>query len=339
MPRGRKPLQTTPPVEPSLDTDRIEHAVEVMRELSVKSDEELAAVKQGLSDDRDLLNQLLGQAQMANALSQFSRTFSVQKLAFVKENKLYKALKGKITPNGSVLSGTWDEFCGLLGMSVDKADLDISNLKTFGEEALDSMSRMGIGYREMRQYRRLPEDQKAALLEAAKSGDKDSFLELAEDLIAKHAREKEEAQRQIEELKAEERAKEELLATKGKTIDELQTKVWKNENLPPDEKRKALLEAAGLARLFVSADIQGRLRIAFQELAEYERDNGGDSTLVMAGYIGELKRELKFLTDELMLPDVLGDGVPEWLKYSQENPVETDAQLGGLIAPEPDLPQ
>ncbi len=34
--------------------------------------------------------------------------------------------------------------------------MDIANLRTFGEEALESMSRMGIGYRELRQWRKLP---------------------------------------------------------------------------------------------------------------------------------------------------------------------------------------
>ena len=62
-------------------------------------------------------------------------------------------------------------------------DEDIKNLRQFGEQALESMSRMGIGYRELRQFRRLPDDQKTALIEVAKTGDKDSFLELAEDLI------------------------------------------------------------------------------------------------------------------------------------------------------------
>jgi hypothetical protein len=61
----------------------------------------MATVTSQLSDERDLLNQLLGQAQMADAFEQFSRTVRTSKLAFVKENKLYRNLKGKKTPNGS----------------------------------------------------------------------------------------------------------------------------------------------------------------------------------------------------------------------------------------------
>jgi hypothetical protein len=141
------------------------------------------------SQGRDLLNQLLGQVQMSNAFSHFSRTCGISKLAYVKETKAYKKMKG-MNPNGSELSGTWEEFCGLLGISADKADLDIANLRAFGEEALDSMNRIGIGYRDLRQFRRLGQDDRTALIEAAKAGDKDELLDLAEVLISKHSKEK-----------------------------------------------------------------------------------------------------------------------------------------------------
>ncbi|WP_174429674.1 transposase [Burkholderia metallica] len=134
---------------------------------------------------RDLVNQLLGQAQAADAIRQISQTIGVSKLAYVKETKLYRALKGMKAPNGLELSGTWEEFCGLLGHSDEKVNQDIANLRAFGEEALESMSRMGIGYRELRQFRKLPDDQRAALIAAAKGGDKDELLDLAEELLEK----------------------------------------------------------------------------------------------------------------------------------------------------------
>ncbi|ENT2765687.1 TPA: hypothetical protein MXV29_006964, partial [Pseudomonas aeruginosa] len=85
----------------------------------------LGDIAQGMHEERDLVNQLLGQAQMADALSQFSRTVRLTKLAYVRENKLYRALAGKKMPNGSALKGTWEEFCTLLGYSKDKVDLDL----------------------------------------------------------------------------------------------------------------------------------------------------------------------------------------------------------------------
>lgn len=177
--------------EPAVNTTAIAELESASRTLAVLQD--------GYSADRDLLNQLLGQAQMADAFAKFSGTVTTSKLSFVKENKLYRALKGQKNPaRDGFLTGTWEEFCSLLGRSSEHVDRDISNLRAFGEDALESMSRMGIGYRELRQYRRLPDDQKTALVEAAKAGDKDSFLELAEDLIAKHAREKDALKKEVQ---------------------------------------------------------------------------------------------------------------------------------------------
>ncbi|MFB9159579.1 hypothetical protein [Chromobacterium violaceum] len=217
----------------------------------------MAIAQASYGEERDLLNQLLGQAQMADAFAKFSVTVTTSKLAFVKENKLYKGLAGKSTGNG-YLNGTWDEFCGLLGMSREKADLDIANLRAFGEEALESMSRMGIGYRELRQFRKLPEDQKTALIEVAKAGDKESFVELAEEIIAKHAKEKEALAQRAKEAEADLEARARVLQDKNSKIDQLTEEVAKLANplqtLPWDERvapfqqeitqRQALLDAA-----------------------------------------------------------------------------------------------
>jgi hypothetical protein len=51
----------------------------------------MATVSSQMNDERDLLNQLLGQAQMADAFANFPQV-RTSKLAFVKENKLYQSL-------------------------------------------------------------------------------------------------------------------------------------------------------------------------------------------------------------------------------------------------------
>ncbi|MDH0894385.1 MULTISPECIES: hypothetical protein [unclassified Pseudomonas] len=218
----------------------------------------LGTIAQGLQDERDLVNQLLGQAQMADAFAKFSVTVTTSKLAFVKENKLYRALKGKKSPNGYDFTGTWEEFCNLLGISVEKADLDIQNLRAFGEEALESMSRMGIGYRELRQYRRLPEDQKAALIEVAKTGDKESFVELAEEIIGKHAAEKSELEKKLADVQGDYDALSKVEADTSKKLrdtklelerTQLRTAPWSDKVAPFQieiAKRQSIIdEAAG----------------------------------------------------------------------------------------------
>lgn len=204
----------------------------------------LAQLQASYGQGRDLVNQLLGQAQAFQAAGNLLRTFGVSKLALVKENKLYQQLSGMKAPNGSELKGTWVEFCGLLGISDDKANEDINNLNAFGEDALEQMQRIGIGYRELRQYRKLPEDQKQALIEVAKAGDKEGFVELAEEIIAKHAKEKEALTTQVEESKATLEAKDRVLQSKADLINKLEEQTARKfKPLPGSEARTAAEQA------------------------------------------------------------------------------------------------
>lgn len=258
----------------------------------------LAQLQASYGQERDLVNQLLGQAQMAGAFEEFSRTVRTSKLAYVKEHKLYRSIAGAASPHGAEkLSGTWEEFCRLLGRSVDQVDRDIANVQAFGEQALESMSAMGIGYRELRQYRKLPEDQKQALIEVAKAGDKEGFVELAEEIIAKHAKEKEALATRVEEAQATLEAKDRVLQTRAELIGKLEEQVaGKFKPLPGSEARTAQEQALlkeldegtssaflSMHRTFKAADaalsgsgardaIQARARQAIEFLAQQLAD-------------------------------------------------------------------
>lgn len=198
----------------------------------------MTTIQSEYNEERDLVNQLLGQVQMADSFSQFSKTVYVSKLAYVKENQLYKNLKGRKNVNGLLFSGTWEEFCQLLGMSRVKVDDDIANLRILGEEALESMSRMGIGYRELRQYRKLPEDQKTALIEVAKAGDKEALVELAEEFIAKNTKERELLKKENSNLQADYKALSKRNADVAKEKEELAIKLaqFEMKTVPLDER-------------------------------------------------------------------------------------------------------
>lgn len=55
----------------------------------------LGDIAQGMQDERDLVNQILGQVQMARSIARFADVVSLSKLAHIKETKLYRALQGK----------------------------------------------------------------------------------------------------------------------------------------------------------------------------------------------------------------------------------------------------
>jgi len=279
----------------------------------------MATVSSQMNDERDLLNQLLGQAQMADAFEQFSRTVRTSKLAFIKENKLYRGLKGMKSANGSQFSGTWDDFCQLLGMSRDKVDLDIANLTAFGEEALESMSRMGIGYRELRQFRRLPEDQKSALIEVAKEGDKTALLDLAEEMIAKHAREKEALTTDLEISRQMLAEKKEELGTMRTEKDELKSRlVRRTTTETADEEGVALeTEITGFKSGVISAFFD--LKSGFSALVEHTERTGINHAGMMAGLLDDLQMQFEELRQEFNLPEVREiSAIPDWVKDAQQ---------------------
>ncbi|HHT1434907.1 TPA: hypothetical protein ACTYDG_005288 [Klebsiella michiganensis] len=279
----------------------------------------MAVVSGHMTDERDLLNQLLGQAQMAEAFGKFSQTVWSSKLAFVKENKLYQSLKGKKGPNGLELQGTWVEFCSLLGVSDEKANQDIANLTAFGEEALESMSRMGIGYRELRQFRRLPEDQKSALIEVAKEGDKTALLELAEEMIAKHAREKEELKTDLEISRQMLAEKKEELGTMRNEKEELKSRlVRRTTTETPDEEGVALeTEVTGFKSGVLSAFFD--LKSGFNALTEHTERTGINHTGMMAGLLDDLQAQFEELRQEFSLPEARETSViPDWVKEAQQ---------------------
>src|SRR5471030_35332 len=278
----------------------------------------MATIQASHSDERDMVNQLLGQAQMAGAFEEFSRTVRTSKLAFVKENKLYRAIAGRKSPHGAeILNGTWDEFCALLGRSVDQVDRDIANLRAFGEEALDSMSRMGIGYRELRQYRRLPENEQAALIEVAKAGDKEAFLDIAEEIISKNAKEKEALTQRIDDVNADYEAQSEVMAKKTKELDSAKQELEKNrkriQTATPDDVIKDLrTEVVGI-QFEVEAKILGELRDGFTQMAKHGAANGEDHRGYQADLIRQLEVSLATVRSEFNLPEHAEGSAPAWM--------------------------
>ena len=276
---------------------------------------QLAAIREGYTEDRDLLNQLLGQAQMADSFAKFSQTVWSSKLAFVKENKLYQQLAGKQMPNGLALKGTWGEFCDLLGVSDEKANQDIANLKAFGEEALESMSRMGIGYRELRQYRKLPEDQKQALIEVAKAGDKEGFVELAEEIIAKHAKEKEALKIELDDA----RDQADDLATSKKALEDSLAEARKQARqfakASPDEQAQTLRTSVEDVAKVIEADIDTTLDKSLKQLLEHGDETGASQKAWVQGQLQTILDRVKKVADRMNIElSLKQDDKPAWMQ-------------------------
>ncbi|ATM05095.1 hypothetical protein [Raoultella planticola] len=283
----------------------------------------MATVSSQMNDERDLINQLLGQVQMARSFAKFADVVSLSKLKHIKESKIYHALKGKrgtdFDGNEIADVGTWDGFCQALGLSRSKIDEDLTNLSAFGEDALKQLSAVGAGYRELRQFRRLPEDQKSALIEVAKEGDKTALLELAEEMIAKHAREKEELKTDLEISRQMLAEKKEELGTMRNEKEELKSRlVRRSTTETPDEEGVALeTEVTGFKSGVLSAFFD--LKSGFNALTEHTERTGINHTGMMAGLLDDLQAQFEELRQEFSLPEAREtSAIPDWVKEAQQ---------------------
>lgn len=286
----------------------------------------MSALQSEYNEGRDLVNQLLGQVQMASAISRFSDVVGLTKLQYIKENKLYQHLKGKkaTAPDGSEISdvGTFEGFCKALGLSYSKVHEDLTNLNAFGEEALKQLSAVGAGYRELRQYRKLPEDQQSALIEVAKEGDKNALLDLAEEMIAKHAKEKEALTKELNETKTDLdinrqtlQEKKEEISAKREEVEQLEIKLRQRvARERPDEEGAMLVQELSTLRFAVVADLQS-LENGFTLLSEHTERTGIDHTAVMTGMIDDIAQKLHALRTSFNLPEHdLHDPRPDWTR-------------------------
>lgn len=287
----------------------------------VSAAQNTAALLSQHNDDRDLANQILGQVQMANAFAKFADVISLTKLKHIKETKLYRALKGKkgVTPDGAEIAdvGTFDGFCQMLGLSRPKVDEDLLNLRIFGEDALNNLSAMGIGYREMRQYRKLPEDQQQALIEVAKAGDKEAFVDLAEEIISKNTFEKGQLRADLDEVKADYEAQSELLSKKSKELDDTKLELEKTrrriQTQQPSEVMQQLhIETSGMFAE-VTALLVGKIAPAMQALAETGKEIGDDQRQYMASMLNLIESRISTLREEYDLTD-LTTTEPDWMR-------------------------
>lgn len=294
----------------------------------VKSIDEFSVIEAGYSADRDLLNGLIGRRSLAVAAAKLFTVTDLSTLQYIKETKLYRVSKGiKIRDTSRILDGTWADFCAnVVGKSVEQVDEDLRNLKTFGEAALDTMQQAGIGYRDLRQYRKLPADEKTALIEAAKEGDKDTLLDLAETLIAKHTKEKTELLKENKELTERNEATERVLADKNTVNDklamQLNTREQRVAQMSPDEIAKELRSQAVTDGFEAEHAIQHKLGATFKALTEHSLDNGGEHKQFMLGLVVQIELELLKVREEFGLHGApTTDNTPWWLT------TEGDAEL------------
>ena len=125
----------------------------------------------------------IGQVQTSNMFAKFATVSSLVWMKQVKENKTYRDIPG---------IGTWETFCDSVGMSRQKVDEDLMNLKAFGEEFMTTCQQLSVGYRDLRRLRHLSAEGVFLIT--------DKTIEIAGEVIPLDADHKEDLQAAIERI-------------------------------------------------------------------------------------------------------------------------------------------
>lgn len=227
-------------------------------------------------------SRLTGRVEAFNFISKVVTCSELMILKKVKEEKIYKEL-----PN----INTWEEYCKSIGFSVDKIDLDLKNLNTFGEEFLRTVQSFGLGYRELRN---LSKQVKTGSLEVHEAeviidgetislSETDALKDALTDLILKNQEEK-------KQHKAELKAKDKTIQTYADAAE-----LAKENQKKAEEKQKQAEILADKYQDDIAHFFSGRIskvaendRSDFQDIVNLEKDfeqlNIGLSNLLKKDY-------------------------------------------------------
>ena len=203
--------------------------------------------------------------------------------------------------------GTWGAFCEALGMSREKADEDIRNLSVFGNDALTAMNRCGLGYRDLRKLRQLPEGERSTVVGEIEAdlGDREAIVSLIDEISAKHAREKDALQKQTTDLTAELTAARKLNAEKNAKIDELDAQLHGREQIQPDERAVELSRRLYFEVIEAIGALLGP-EVVIKEILEWENAPQHLKNSCYHG-VARIRSALFELQKKYSLPDVSDD--------------------------------
>ncbi|MEJ1341198.1 MAG: hypothetical protein RPU14_03870 [Candidatus Sedimenticola sp. (ex Thyasira tokunagai)] len=204
------------------------------------------------------------------------RLFSAAEIKAIKEIKDSKSFKHIEINDGEKfrLCGNFTEYCRFaIGRSHGIVYEEIQNFDIFGE-AIDGMKSMGVERNDFRLLRKAPDDLLGEARQAAEADDKDALLEIIDDLAVKHAKEKEELNKQNTDLKGSLEAAQDFAGKKNERINELEEKLHRKSLMKPSERAEELsnqLEvASGTARGFLNS-VESTIK-EIVELDECPRD-------------------------------------------------------------------
>ena len=297
-----------------------------MTELTMEQQQSaVSLVAKQMTQDKAQAHELIGMIKAFDFTQKLVTVTTLKAINEIKQSKQYKGLD-IYNPQGKLVTvTTFRDFCEALGFSVEKIDQDLLNLNTLGESFLETSQRLGLGYRDLRKLRKLPEDARAEIVDAefSETADKEELLEKIEELTAKHAQEKQILEGQLKQSQANYEAQSKVLKNKNDRINQLDIELEKNKNhinsLSPDEKGGLLRKETSQLAYNAEAILRGQVWKAFETLDSHTQESGIDHKQFMVGTLAEIELVLNELRTAFNLPRLAdGDNRPEWARESFE---------------------
>ena len=310
-----------------------------MNELTYEQAQQATAMSANhMTQDKAQAYEMLGMVKMSDFTRKLVTVSHIKVLAEFKETKKYKGLDIQDTKGNWLHVTKWEDFCNALGYSREKIDMDILNLSALGEDFLETSQRLGLGYREMRKLRQLPEEARAEIVDADYSDttDKEELIEKIEDLTAQHAKEKEALQAQLKRKSDDYEAQAKVLATKNERINHLDLELAKKtkaiETQTPEQRGGVLREEAAAISYKAEAVLRGQVWTAFEALTAHTEATGIDHKQFMSGVLAEYQLILSELKERFGLDDMpSGEALPEWAREDYQPDGKLDESVTSIL--------
>lgn len=210
----------------------------------------------------------LGMLSAFEVIAQFTGFAKAKWLMEMKESGAYKGAQLPAPAGGMKVLRTFEDLCDVARVSKSKALEDIQNIKLFGLEFMEKAESAGIGYRDMRRLRALPEAEREMVLADEKAGkDPEILRELLEEYVEKSVK----ADKEIEGLKDDLAANKERLNKKNTELDEMHAALEKQRKLPENalaaQRAKARKQAAAALADACARAVGGMVDVASQAAA------------------------------------------------------------------------
>ena len=270
-------------------------------------------------------NEVLGMIRAFDVVGKFVTVTNLKILHDIKESKKYKGLVKKL-PDGKVVTVTnWSEYCQFLPVSKDTIDQHLMMLKEFGEDFLSRAQDIGMGLRDMRKLRSLPDESDRNLIIEATQQEhltRDDVLELMEEMAAKHSKEKTELTAKLEDVTGDLESVRKISAEKTKHLDEAREQLERTRRQIADADPEAVGEELRLNLSAVQVSIESemtKLRPLLEQLIEHGQVNGVDHTPTIVGCLNQIIRNSEYLRESYHLPqEAPTDEIPAWVKAMQD---------------------